>query len=245
MNPAAYLEHVGRDGVALAAAARQAPKAAVASCPEWDMTALVGHTAGVHHWVAEIVTTKATERIKRRFSPEMPKEADAVLDWYDEGLSGLLDVLGRADPDEPVWNWFDRRPAPTSFWHRRMAHETAVHRWDAQAAANDPQPLDPALSVDGIDEFLTFVAADLPREPIGGLTGSLHLHATDIDGEWHLELAPDHLDHRRQHTKADAALRGTACDLMLWLVGRQPAAAPMFETFGDLTIIDAWKAVTF
>jgi uncharacterized protein (TIGR03083 family) len=245
MDLAAYLDHVRSDAVAMAAAARQAPHAAVPSCPDWDMTGLVGHIAGVHHWVAEIVRTKATERIKRQFSPDVPRESGAVLAWYDEGVIGLLDVLGHADPDELVWNWFDGRPAPARFWHRRMAHETAVHRWDAQAAADDPQPLDPALSVDGIDEFLDFVAAGLPSEPIEGLTGSLHLHATDIDGEWYLELAPDHLEHRRQHAKADAALRGTASDLLLWLVGRQPGGTPVFEVFGDPSVVEGWKAVTF
>ena len=63
----------------------------------------------------------------------------------------------------------------------------------------------------------------LPTEPVDGLTGSLHLHATDTDGEWYLGLAPDRLEHRREHAKADAALRGTASDLLLWLVGRRPA----------------------
>jgi hypothetical protein len=60
-----------------------------------------------------------------------------------------------------------------------------------------------------------------------------------------LDLAPDHLEFRRQHAKADAALRSSASDLLLWLVGRQAAAAPTFEVFGDQTLIDAWKMVTF
>jgi uncharacterized protein (TIGR03083 family) len=245
MEPAVYLDHVRADGAALAAAARNAPHARVPSCPDWDMTGLVGHAGSVHHWVTEIVRTKATERIKRQYAPEAPKEPKAVLAWYDEGLTGLLEVLGRADPEEPVWNWFDSRPAPTRFWHRRMAQETAVHRWDAQAAAGDPQPIDTALAVDGIDEFLGFVAAELPRQPIDGLQGSLHLHATDTDGEWSIVLAPQSLEHRREHAKADAAVRGTASDLFLWLVGRLPVGSAGLDTFGDRAVVQAWKAVEF
>lgn len=245
MEPAVYLDHVRADGAALAAVARTTPHAPVPSCPDWDMTGLVGHTGGVHRWVTEIVTTKATGRIRRRSGPEAPKEPDAVLAWFDAGLTGLLDVLGDADPDAPVWNWFDGRPAPTRFWHRRMAQETAVHRWDAQAAAGDPQPIDADLAVDGIDEFLGFVARELPDQPIDGLKGSLHLHATDTDGEWSIVLSPHGLEHRREHAKADAAVRGTASDLFLWLVGRLPVDSAGLDTFGDRAVVEAWKAVEF
>jgi uncharacterized protein (TIGR03083 family) len=238
-----YLAHVGKDGTALAAAARLAPRAPVPSCPEWDMTGLVAHTAEVHRWVAGIVRTGATER--PREEPEVPTEAEAVLSWYSEGLSDLLDVLGGANPDALVWNWFNRKPAPTRFWHRRMAHETAVHRWDAQAAAGIPQPIDTGLAVDGIDELFSFVSVWLPRRPIDGLSGSLHVHATDTDGEWSLALAPDRLDQRREHSKADAAIRGPASDLFLWAANRVAPDSPRLEVFGDRNIVDAWRAVRF
>jgi uncharacterized protein (TIGR03083 family) len=238
-----YLDHVRNDGTALAGAARAAPRAPVPSCPDWDMTRLVAHTAEVHRWVADIVRTAATERPRER--RQAPPGPGAVLSWYTEGLTGLLDVLGRADPDALVWNFFDRKPAPTRFWHRRMAHETAVHRWDAQAAAGMTQPIDAGLAVDGIDEFLSFVSAWLPRRPIDGLSGSLHLHATDTAGEWSLELAPDQLEHRREHSKADAAIRGPASDLFLWAANRVAPDSPQLEVFGDRKIVDAWRAVKF
>jgi uncharacterized protein (TIGR03083 family) len=244
MEPAEYLEWVRTDGAALAGAAKAAPGAPVASCPEWDMTALVGHTSAVHHWVAEIVRTGATERIRRKFAPDVPTQPDAALAWFDEGLTDVLAVLGRADPDAPVWNWFDNRPAPTRFWHRRMAHETAVHRWDAQAAAGQPEPIDAALAVDGIDEYLQFIAGG-PGETGERLNGSLHLHATDTEGEWSLDLAPDHIESRREHTKADAAIRATASDLLLWSVNRRAAEPPDFEVFGNRAIVNAWRQLTF
>ncbi|HSS09835.1 MAG TPA: maleylpyruvate isomerase family mycothiol-dependent enzyme [Acidimicrobiales bacterium] len=243
MEPTEYLDHVRSDGTALATTARLAPRAPVPSCPEWDMTDLVAHTAEVHRWVADIVRTSATER--PRDEPEVPTEPAAVLVWYGDGLTDLLDVLEGADPDAPVWNWFDRKPAPTRFWHRRMAHETAVHRWDAQAAAGVPEPIDAALAVDGIDEFLSFVEVWLRRRPIEKLNGSLHLHATDTEGEWSLSLAADRLDHWREHTKADAAIRGPASDLFLWVANRIGADSPQLQVFGDRHIVDAWRAVKF
>jgi uncharacterized protein (TIGR03083 family) len=245
MEADTYLSWLRADGSALAAAAVSAPSAAVPSCPEWDMTALVGHTSAVHHWVAHIIRTQATERPTKRFSTQVPAESAAVLAWYDEGLDSLLDVLADADPAEPVWNWFDGKPAPTQFWHRRMAHETAVHRWDAQDAAGDRQPIDAALAADGIEEYLSFVAGGIPNDPIEGLTGSLHLHATDGQGEWLVALAPDRLEFRREHAKADAAIKGAASDLFLWTVNRLPPDSPALEIFGDRTVVDRWRQLKF
>jgi uncharacterized protein (TIGR03083 family) len=241
----AYLEHVRADGRALVAAAAQAPRAPVPSCPEWDMTGLVGHTSAVHHWVANIVRTAAQERPDRRFIKEIPTDPEDVLAWYDEGLGDLVEVLAQADPSELVWNWFDDKPAETRFWHRRMAQETVVHRWDAQSAAGDPQSIDPALAVDGIDEWLNILAHDTPGERGDPLSGSLHLHATDLEGEWLVELTADHVEYREGHAKADAAIRGSASDLYLWTLNRLPADSPGLEVFGDPTLVDRWRHLKF
>src|SRR5262249_9741619 len=85
------------------------------------------------------------------------------------------------------------KPAPARFWHRRAAQETAVHRFDAQFAAGDAKPIDADLALDGIDEHLGFVAFGLAVKPVEGLSGSLHLHASDVEGEWVQQLAPDRL----------------------------------------------------
>src|SRR5215469_3181220 len=57
-------------------------------------------------------------------------------------------------------------PAPAGFWIRRMAHETLVHRADAQLAAGAaPEPLIEAeVAADAIDEWLMLLA--------GGFAGS-------------------------------------------------------------------------
>lgn len=243
MDPATYLDHLRADGAALGSAAGGALERPVPTCPEWDVAELVRHVGKGHRWFADIVRTRATEGHWR--FPQAPAEGGVLLAWYDEGLAALVDVLKATDPDEPVWNWFDDTPAPALFWHRRVAQETSVHRWDAQFAVGDAQPFDADLAVDGIDEHLSFIAFGLPVKPVEGLSGSLHLHATDVEGEWSLKLAPDQLDHDRSHTKADAAVRGPASDLLLWLVNRQPPQSPVLEVFGDDAIIDAWRSVRF
>jgi uncharacterized protein (TIGR03083 family) len=209
------------------------------------MMGLVQHISGVHRWAAEIVRTHATERIRRQSRGEAPDEPGALLASYEDGLAELLVVLGHADGDQPVWNWLDGRPAPARFWHRRMAHETAVHRWDAQAAAGHAQPMDAGLAEDGIDEFLDLVAVNLAHRPLEGPAGSLHLHATDAEGEWWLVLGRDHLEQRRQHAKADAAIRGPVSDLFLWLMNRRSRESPGLEVFGDPAVVARWATVTF
>ncbi len=107
------------------------------------------------------------------------------------------------------------------------------------------QPVASELAVDGIDEYLSFVALWLARSPVEGLAGSLHLHATDVEGEWSLQLQPDHLTHTRSHAKADAAIRGPVSDLLLWMVNRVPADSPTLQLFGDPAIVAAWGQLKF
>ena len=246
MESASYFDHLGGDGRALAEAARQAPGSAIVSCPGWDMDALVGHMGGIHRWAAEMVRTGATERISRRGLTPPPDDPVLLVDWYDEGLAGLVEVLTTVDPDQPVWNWQPGAERRARFWHRRMAQETAVHRWDAQTATGRTDPIDAALAVDGIDEYFDlYVAGRIEAQPVDGLHGSLHLHATDIEGEWWVALAPDHLERRHEHAKADAAVRGPASSLLLWLWNRVPVDADDLQVFGDPAVTGQVAALTF
>jgi uncharacterized protein (TIGR03083 family) len=238
MESATYFAHLRADGDALAAAARKAPDAPIPACPGWDMANLVGHVAGVHRWAAEMVRTGALERISRRDMAQPPEDHDELWAWYEEGLDQALAVLQSSDPSGPAWNWQPGRPRTAAFWHRRLAQETAVHRSDAQAAAGAPDPIDAALAVDGIDEYFElFLAGQMAARPVDGLHGSLHLHATDIEGEWWVALAPDHVERRHEHAKADAAIRGPASSLLLWLWNRVPSDSPDLQPFGDEAVM--------
>src|SRR5690606_14849756 len=115
--------------------------ATVPSCPGWTVADLVRHLGAVYRWVRSHASRGVTSR------PEQPRPvADddvptgpAALTWWDGEYAALSTVLDKLDPEMPAWNWAPQ-PKKVGFWHRRMAHETAVHRWDAQMATGLAEP---------------------------------------------------------------------------------------------------------
>ena len=233
-----YVDVLRQDGDALLAAARKDLHAPVPACPQWDVEALVGHIAGVYSWAASQV--RSPEPVGR--SGEVPA-GDAVLEFFAEVHAQLLLVLAETDPEAPAWNWSRTAPDTAAFWRRRMAQETGVHRWDAQQAVGDPQPLATWLACDGVGEAIdVFLAARRGRSK-DATTGTVHLHATDpVDGvpsEWVIVLGERGATSWHEgHEKGDAGLRGRASDLLLALWGRDSAA----ERFGDAALIDTIRA---
>lgn len=232
----AYLSHLRSDAAAMAEAGRRSRlDAAVPACPGWDLHELLAHTSGVHRWAAEMVRTGAREPISRRGMPSAPEGA-GVVEWLEEGAADLVRVLTEAGPDKEVWNWTSSRRS--YFWFRRQAQETAVHRWDAQSVGGTGAPVPLELAIDGLDELVSMWVPDPDFAPRGPwLAGSLHIHATDGQGEWTLLPGADTVTVRTAHGKADAAVRGTASDLLLFLWNRD---APV-EVFGEPAVLASWK----
>jgi uncharacterized protein (TIGR03083 family) len=245
MEPAAFLDTVTSNGDRLALAAQSDPEVRVPTCPEWDLTGLLAHVGTVHHWVNHIVSTGATGPSNPDDNGPPSMDPEALLAWYRQGLADVVETLRGTDPDTDVWNWFDRGPAPARFWFRRVALETSVHRWDGENAVGEASPVDVDLAVAGLDEFLGFVAMWLPRQPVAGLEGTIHLHATDAEGEWSLTVRPDSLEMCHEHTKGDVAIRSHASDLLLWAVNRKTPDSPGLEVFGDRALLDAWGQMHF
>ncbi len=243
MDPDSYLAQLRWEGGRLGTAARAAPAAPVPSCPGWDLRDLLGHVEALHRWVGGILRARATERPGRT---EIGREVDfaELAAAYDRGLADLVGALAATDPEELVWNWQADGVAPARFWFRRMAQETAVHRWDAEGSLGPAAPFDRELAVDGIDEFLGMVAGTVARAPIAGLTGSLALEATDAQASWQLELAPDHLG-REVAGPAPTTVRASASDLYLWLLHRIPPEPGSVSVVGDAAPVGAWGLVTF
>lgn len=231
-----------RDGLGLADAAERAGlDAPVTACPGWSVADLVWHTGEVHHFWTEVVAGRWVEPSVYE-EPDRPADGDLVA-WYRAGVDRTLDVLRAADPQDPVWSWAPRGGS-VAWVIRRMAQETAVHRWDAEAAAGSGWRIDADVAADGIDELLDHFT-DRAAEGAAPLGGSAHLHCTDpsLDdeaGEW-LVTEPDpggRLDVRREHAKGDVALRGAANDLLLALWRRIDLDAPgTFEVFGDAEVV--------
>lgn len=229
-----FIEHLQREGEALAAV--RLVDVDVPTCPEWSLPELIHHVGSVHRWQASHLRSTDVNTMAR-FTPGDRLPIDQLTEWFRVGLNDLLDVLDNTDPSALKPTWFGPRPA--TFWARRAANETAVHRWDAEAAVASPSPLDPAQAIDVIDELLEVLA---PRrfkaDQWNGPAVSIHLHATDTDGEWLITLGPDGLGSTREHAKGDVAARGTASDLALMIAGRIPGAR--LELFGEASALDRW-----
>ncbi|HLG68419.1 MAG TPA: maleylpyruvate isomerase family mycothiol-dependent enzyme [Acidimicrobiales bacterium] len=218
---------------AVAAVGLDAP---VPTCPAWDLRSLLRHVGTVHSWVTHLVATAATayvpiDAVVSATGGEPPDGDDDLVAWFDGRVQELARVLADRGPSAPVWNFADQQPV-ASFWFRRMAHETAMHAWDAANAARRARPLDAHLASDGIDELLTVM---VPRRPPKGLAGSLHVHCTDAQGEWLVDLPS--LTTRREHARGDVALRGPASDLLLNLAGRSDGG----EVLGDVALLRAFR----
>ena len=215
----------------------------VLHCPGWDAADLVGHMGAILGWIARIVATG--ERVARRDRETPPAEHAALASWYSAHLSHTLDILTATDVDSPAWTFSSRGERRAGWWRRRLAVELAIHRWDAQHAASlggaaPPQPLDAEVAAAGIEEFLTeFLPGLLAQPEVSGLTGSLHLHATDGPSEWWVDLgAGADAAAVPGHAKADTAVRGTESDLLLWLTNR--GRAPAVEILGRDDVAASW-----
>jgi hypothetical protein len=51
-------------------------------------------------------------------------------------------------------------------WARRQAHETAIHRFDAESATSSVSGFDPTFASDGIGEILTAMAPRADELPL-------------------------------------------------------------------------------
>jgi hypothetical protein len=94
------------------------------------------------------------------------------VDWLSEAHARLLAMFARSEPTTPSYTWWPRDQT-VGFWARRMAHETAVHRFDAELADGTPTPIKADLAADGVDEILgVTLAGDWSDEPDGTATGA-------------------------------------------------------------------------
>ena len=126
-----------------------------------------------------------------------------------------------------------------------MASETAVHRWDAEAALRpiaEVTPIDGDLATDAIDEYLAVSLRFSSSRPDRVYPDhSLHLHRGDGPGEWMLVADSNgELRVTHEHDKGDAAVRGPASELLLWVWGRPTHD---LQIFGDEAVAAAWRAL--
>ena len=216
------------------------PTRVVPSCPAWTVADIVWHLGEVHWFWRTVIEMRATN--PEDVEKAKPSRPDGYAELVASGRTQadrMVEVLVANADDIAVWTWaLDEAQHTVGFIRRHQAQEAAVHRWDIELAANGKgEPVDAEVATDAIDEFLSVqlpwcVRAEKP------LPGSVHLHCTDVDGEWFI-----HADGRVEttHAKADAAIRGTASDLLLMLYKRVPVDD--LEVIGDSALASQFAAV--
>lgn len=132
--------------------------AAVPSCPGWAVRDLVAHTGVVYAHKTAIVRDGWVDEQPEPIEPPSSGE----LAWFRETAAEMLAVMTAADPATPAATWYP--PDQTvGFWRRRMAHESVIHRLDAELAHDVVTPVDAALGADGIDEILVVMLTGAPE----------------------------------------------------------------------------------
>jgi uncharacterized protein (TIGR03083 family) len=236
-----FIAMLAEQGRLMTAAAQAAgPDAAVPTCPEWVVRDLVRHQGGVHRWATSIVSTPRTEF----WDVDLPEVVgawpadDELTQWLGNGVSDLVSNLRAANPGLACWT-FLAAPSPLAMWSRRQAHETSIHRVDAELAAARPvTPFPAPFAADGIDELL---AAFITR-PHGRLRSdppvTLRVRCADTPAEWLVRIGPDDVttEAGAAELAADCTITGVAGDLYLALWNRKDASDLAVE--GDPGVLD-------
>jgi uncharacterized protein (TIGR03083 family) len=208
--------------------------AAVPGCPGWDVEALIRHLGDVHRWAATIVRDHLKERLRTDFAG--PADRYPLLAWSAEGHAQLVEVLAAGSPEDEAWTW---APAPNAlaFWARRQAHETAIHRLDAEQAAGTVTSFPALAAADGVDEWLSM--ASLRSKVPDGQGRRLHVAADDVPGEWVVTLRDDGITLERGAAAGDCSVRASASNLFALLMNRCDASAA--EVTGDEDVLRVWR----
>jgi uncharacterized protein (TIGR03083 family) len=236
-----YIDALREAGRRLSAAAAQAgPDAAVPSCPDWVVRDLVRHQGGVHRWAASIVGTPRTEAWNVDLEEVVgtwPDDA-SLISWFEDGLDALVNVLSQAPVGLACWT-FLKAPSPLAMWARRQAHETSVHRVDAElATGRTPAQFEPAFAADGISELLEGFITRRGGRLRSDAEQVLRVRCTDTTGDWLVRIGPDGVATTAADggARADCQVAGGASDLYLALWNRRPAAGLDLE--GDRAVLD-------
>jgi uncharacterized protein (TIGR03083 family) len=241
-----YIEALRANGAVLAdVLAQESFEAPVPTCPGWQLRDLAHHLGGVHRWATTFVTTGRTTPIADASDLESyvggwPRDADLGA-WFRDGHAALVAALESAPDELECWTFLPA-PSPRAFWARRQAHETAVHRADAEAAAGGMPAFPIAFARDGADELLFGFGGRRGAGMRTEVERSLVLRATDVDAVWHVRLTPgDRGDvvTTREDGEAECAVDATASDLYLLLWNRRTADDLKVE--GDAGVLGLWR----
>ena len=212
LSVADHVAAIRGEGDLIVTAVRRADlDAMVPTCPEWTVRELIHHVGRIHHWAAANVEygrpTPLSDEESAAAWGDMPDDAD-VADWYRAANQRLVRALTTAPAGVQCWSFLPA-PSPLAFWARRQAHETAIHRIDAEGAATpEPSPVAEAFALDGIDELMCGfynrgsgrLRSEIPRT----------LAVTAGGQTWRVHIGPEGPRGERGEGPSDCAVEGKA-----------------------------------
>jgi uncharacterized protein (TIGR03083 family) len=209
----------------------------VPNCPDWTLDDLAYHV-GMVYW-------HKAECMRQGKFPEWPPEdtGEPTLDLLDRAHAALVAEFAARKPEEHAVTWYE--PEQTvGFWIRRMAHETVVHRVDAEQAAGVPLAEIPDdLALDGVDEvlerFLAYGSTTSKEDFTGSLPAADRPPVLVGAGErgWLVRAKPDGVvvEPAAPGAPAPATVSGAPVAMLLWLWRRADAGV---RREGDAALIE-------
>lgn len=243
MEPTRYLQCLAADFARLREVVPIDLAAPVPSCPGWTVADLTRHVGAVYLHK----TLAMREGAEPQPWPPQELSQEEPLALLDRTYAGLIAEFAARQPRDPAGSWYT--PDQTvGFWMRRMAHETLVHRIDAELGTRQPVaevPVD--LARDGIDELLNvFVAFGVAAwgeyftDILAGSPGWTYLVQTDRVA-WRVNSGPGRflVDDGAGGEAADVTVSGPPAALLRWLWNRDTAGEPGAVTVtGDPEAVD-------
>jgi uncharacterized protein (TIGR03083 family) len=248
---AEHIDALRRQGDLLAeAATRSGLDASVPPCTPWQVKDLLRHTGYIHRWAARHVTECPDAVL------DGPPEADILrggaadpdlLTWFRAGHAALVETLSTADPGLVCPTFMDA-PSSLAFWARRQAHETAIHRADAESASGVRPEYEPDFAADGVDELIMGFGQRRKYRPPGEHDGGMQVRATDTGHAWRVGTEAGRIQARRAGGGPDSAgspactVTGPASGVYLFLWNRSDAAAAGVTISGDRGFLELWQS---
>lgn len=87
----------------------------VPTCPEWTLSDLVRHLGeGRRKWAVIVAAgpADAPPDTSQWAALAVPREREALLDWWDASARQLLDALREFGPGRGCWSWWGTSQSP-------------------------------------------------------------------------------------------------------------------------------------
>ena len=227
-----------------AVAAGLSPDDPVPSCPEWNVRQLLRHTGWVHRWAGTMVRDARLEPPGREdVLPDGWPPDEGLVYWFREGHERLVSALESAPDDLECWTIM-QVPDSRTFWARRQAHETAIHRVDAELVFGAVTGFGTEHAADGIDELVVFFISRPGRGQRAPEARTLRVVASDAGRHWTVSFGTqDSAGRAGGEGPVDCTVTGRASDLYLYLWNRIPPDDIRVEGRGD--VLEYWSEASF